>query len=77
MTDLKAALDEALRRAAAQRRRYRVADPHERLVLEAAAAFRAMLEDPRLAPQLAALLREIQGRGADQGEAPPTIAPPA
>jgi hypothetical protein len=29
-------------------------------VLEAATAFRAMLEDPRLAPQLAALLREIQ-----------------
>jgi hypothetical protein len=73
MTELKAALDEALRRAAAQRRRYRLADPHERLVLEAAAAFRAMLEDPRLAPQLAALLREVQGRGP--GEAPPTTAP--
>ncbi len=64
MTDLKAALDEALRRAAAQRRRYRLDDPHERLVLEAATAFRAMLEDPRLAPQLAALLREIQDQGA-------------
>ena len=73
MTDLKAALDEALRRGAAQRRRYRLADPHERLVLEAAAAFRAMLEDPRLAPQLAALLREIQG--TDPGEAPTTTAP--
>ena len=75
MTDLKAALDEALRRAAAQRRRYRLADPHERLVLEAAMAFRAMLEDPRLAPQLAALLREIQGQGTGPGEAPATTAP--
>jgi hypothetical protein len=75
MTDLKAALDEALRRAAAQRRRYRLADPHERLVLEAAAAFRALLEDPRLAPQLAALLREIQGSGTGPGEAPPTTIP--
>jgi hypothetical protein len=71
MTDLKAALDEALRRAAAQRRRYRLADPHERLVLEAAMAFRAMLEDPRLAPQLVALLREIQS----PGEVPSTTAP--
>jgi hypothetical protein len=75
MTDLKAALDEALRRAAAQRRRYSLADPHERLVLEAAAAFRAMLEDPRLAPQLAALLREIQGQDTGPGEAPATTAP--
>ena len=49
----------------------RLADPHERLVLEAATAFRAMLEDPRLAPRLAALLREIQGLG----EASPTTAP--
>ncbi len=75
MTDPKTALDEALRHAAAQRRRYRLADPHERLVLEAAAAFRALLEDPRLAPQLAALLHEIQGQGMGPGDAPATTAP--
>jgi hypothetical protein len=73
MTDLKAALDAALRHAAAQRRRYRLDDPRERLVLEAATAFRAMLDDPRLALQLAALLREVQGHGP--GETPPATAP--
>jgi hypothetical protein len=60
MIDLKAALDLALRHSAAQQRRYRLDDPHERLVLEAARAFRAMLDDDRLVPELAALLRDIQ-----------------
>lgn len=69
MTDLKAALDDALRHLSAQRRRYRIQDPRERLVLEAAAAFRAMLNDPRLAPHLEALLRDVQ-------ESSPPPAPP-
>lgn len=60
MTDLKAALDDALRHGAARRRRFRIEDPRERLLFEAAAAFRAMLNDPRLAPHLETLLREIQ-----------------
>jgi hypothetical protein len=50
MNDLKTALDTALRHSAAQQRRYRVDDPHERLVLQAAAAFRALLEYAELAP---------------------------
>lgn len=64
MTDLRAALDDALRHGAAQQRRYRMNDPRERLVLEAAAAFRAMLDDSRLAPHLEALLHDVQGPGA-------------
>lgn len=69
MIDLKAALDDALRHGAAQQRRYRMHDPRERLILEAAAAFRAMLDDTRLAPHLETLLRDIQGPGA--APAPP------
>lgn len=64
MNDLKAALDNALRHSAAQQRRYRLNDPHERLVLDAAATFRALLDDATLEPQLAALLKEIQDAAA-------------
>jgi hypothetical protein len=42
MTDLKAALDEALRRAAAQRRRYRLADSHPAFRLRALSVTRAI-----------------------------------
>jgi hypothetical protein len=66
MTKLKVALDLALRHSAAQQRRYHLDDPHEQLVLEAAWAFRAMLDDDRLAP----LLRDIQ----KTGRSPPPFA---
>jgi hypothetical protein len=70
MNDLKTALDAALRHSAAQQRRYRVDDPHERLVLQAAAAFRALLGQAELAPHLEILLREVQeaGRRPDRRE---------
>ena len=65
MTDLRAALDLALRHGAAQQRRYRLHDPYECLVLDAARAFRAMLDDDRLAPQLTSLLHDIQQQATE------------